>query len=65
MKQFITLLIIIAVVVGLYYFIKSVQKDVIDPELQHKCDEVIALTRFSSEEARNQFYQNCLDGKIK
>ena len=65
MKEFITILIVFAVAIGIYYFVQSVRNDVVDPELKHKCDEMLALTRFSSEEARNQFYQDCLEGKIQ
>ena len=63
MKNFFATILIIAIVVGLYYFIQSAKSDVVDPDVQFSCNEKLALMRFESEQARNQFYQDCLDGK--
>lgn len=62
MKNFLITIIVLGVVVGLYYFIKSAKTDVVDPDVQFACNERMATIRFSSEEARNEFYQNCLLG---
>jgi hypothetical protein len=62
MKSFITTILIIGIVIGLYYFIQSAKSDVVDPDVQFSCNEKIALMRFDSEESRNEFYQNCLKG---
>lgn len=63
MKNFFATILVIAIVVGLYYFIQSAKTDVVDTDLQFACNEKLATMRFASEEARNQFYQDCIAGK--
>jgi hypothetical protein len=65
MKNFLVTLLVIGIVIGLYYFIQSAKSDVVDPDVQFSCNEKLALMRFESEQARNDFYQDCLDGKIQ
>ncbi len=62
MKSFLTTMLIIGIVIGLYYFIQYAKSDVVDPEVQFACNEKLALMRFDSEEARNDFYQKCIKG---
>lgn len=62
MKNFLITIIILGVIVGLYYFIQSAKTDVVDLDVQFACNEKMATIRFTSEEARNDFYQNCLKG---
>lgn len=63
MKEFIITLIILAALVGAYFFIQSVRGDIVSGETQAKCDDLLTRTRFKDEASKDQFYKDCLAGK--
>lgn len=62
MKNFLVIVLIIGILVGLYYFVGIAKTDVVDPDISFACNEKMATIRFSSEQARNDFYQQCIKG---